>query len=153
LLHALCDIDMQRLAWREAVRGYEQIKVLAPGDEKARIALIDLYFRLANNRQATAELDAYLKQLISQRALPAATTLLEELLNNHPDDPALVARLARLYLDQGRKEDAITRYDQLGDIQLQAGQNDQAMETIRAILALNPADPTPYQQLLAQLQG
>ncbi|MBL8057527.1 MAG: tetratricopeptide repeat protein [Anaerolineales bacterium] len=152
LLHAMCDIDMQRLAWREAVRGYEQIKALAPNDEKARIALVDLYFRLGNQRQAVADLDAYLKQLIGQRALPAATTLLEELLNNHPDDPALVARLARLYLDQGRKEDAITRYDQLGDIQLQAGQNDQAMETIRTILGMNPADPTPYQQLLAQLQ-
>lgn len=152
LLHALCDIDMQRLAWREAVRGYEQIKTLAPGDEKARIALVDLNFRLGNQRQAISELDAYLKQLIGQRALPAATTLLEELLNTHPDDPALVARLARLYADQGRKEDAVARYDQLGDIQLQAGHTDQAMETIRTILGLNPADPMPYQQLLAQLQ-
>lgn len=153
LLHAICDIDMQRLAWRDAVRGYEQIKALAPADEKARIALIDLYFRLDNARQAIGELDAHLKQLISQRALPAATSLLEELLNNHPDDPALVARLARLYADQGRKAEAIARYDQLGDIQLQAGQNDQARETIRTILGLAPDDPTPYQQLLAQLQG
>ncbi len=85
--------------------------------------------------------------------MPAATSLLEELLNNHPDDPALVARLARLYADQGRKAEAIARYDQRGEIQLQAGQNDQARETIRTILGLAPDDPTPYQQLLAQLQG
>lgn len=153
LLHAICDIDMQRLAWRDAVRGYEQIKALAPDDEKTRIALVDLYFRLGNTKQAVTELDAHLKQLISQRALPAATTLLEELLNNHPDDPALVARLARLYADQGRKAEAVARYDQLGDIQLQAGQNEQALETIRTILALAPDDPAPYLQLLAQLQG
>lgn len=153
LLHAQCDIDMQRLAWRDALRGYEQIKAVAPNDDKARIALIDLYFRLANHRQALAELDAYLKQLISQRALANATTLLEELLNNHPDDVGLVARLARLYQDQGRKADAITRYDQLGDLQLQAGHKEQALETLRTILSLGPDDPAPYQQLLSQLQG
>jgi Flp pilus assembly protein TadD len=106
-----------------------------------------------NQKQALAELDAYLKQLISQRALTNATTLLEELLNNHPDDPTLIARLARLYQDQGRKADAITRYDQLGDLQLQAGQNEQATETIRTILTLEPDDPGPYLQLLEQLQG
>ncbi len=153
LLHALGDIDMQRLAWREALRGYEQIKAIAPSDDKARIALVDLHFRLANQRQAIAELDGYLKQLISQRNLAPAATLLEELLNNHPDDPALIARLARVYQDQGRKADAITRYDQLGDLQLQSGQRDQALETIRTILTLGPDDPAPYQQLLSQLQS
>ena len=151
ILHKLADIDVQRLAWREALRAYEQIKTLAPNDDKARIALIDLHFRLANAKQAIAELDIYLKQLLSARALAHATTLLEELLHNYPDDTALLARLARLYQDQGRKADAIAMYDHLGDIQLQAKQNDQARETIRTILQLGPDDPAPYQQLLAQL--
>jgi tetratricopeptide (TPR) repeat protein len=151
ILHKLADIDIQRLAWREALRLYEQIKTLAPNDDKARIALIDLYFRLANTKQAIAELDLYLKQLISARALTNATALVEELLHNYPQEPALLARLARLYQDQGRKADAIATYDHLGDIQLQAGQNDQARETIRTILQLGPDDPAQYQRLLAQL--
>jgi tetratricopeptide (TPR) repeat protein len=151
LLHHIGDIDIQRLAWRDAVKAYEQIKALVPGDDKARIALVDLYFRLANQKQAIAELDGYLKQLINQRALANATALLEELLSNHPDEAALVARLARFYQDQGRKTDAIAHYDHLGDLQLQAGQNEQARETIRTILSLGPDDPAPYEQLLAQI--
>lgn len=151
LLHSIGDIHMQRLAWREAVRAYEQIRSIAPDDEKARIALIDLNFRLDNQKQALAELDQYLKQLFTQRNLSSATILLEELLNNYPDNPPLVIRLARLYQDQGRREEAIMRYDQLGDLQLQAGQKEQAKETLRTILALRPDDPAPYQQLLEQL--
>jgi tetratricopeptide (TPR) repeat protein len=151
ILHRIGDIDIQRLAWRDALKAYEQIKTLVPNDDKARIALIDLYFRLANHKQAIAELDLYLKQLISQRALANATKMLEELLNNYPDDQNIVMRLARLYQDQGRKDDAIAHYDHLGDLQLQAGQNEQARETIRTILTLGPEDRTPYEQLLAQL--
>jgi tetratricopeptide (TPR) repeat protein len=152
LLHQMGDIDMQRLQWRDAVRVYEQAKGIDPNDQKARIALIDLYFRLANTRQAVAELDDYLKGLFAARQFGTATTLLEELLNGHPENSALIARLARVYQDQGRRADAITRYDQLGDLQIQNGQNQQAIETLRTILALGPDDPQPYQQLLDQLQ-
>jgi tetratricopeptide (TPR) repeat protein len=151
LLHRLGDIHMQRLAWRDALRVYEQVRQLMPDDEKARIALIDLHYRLNNPRLALSELDAYLKLMIGQRNLATPTVVLEELLNSYPDDPQLIARLARLYQDQGRKADAITRYDQLADIQLQQGQNDQAKETLRVILALGPDDPTLYRQLLDQL--
>jgi len=151
LLHRLGDIHMQRLAWRDALRVYEQVRQLTPDDEKARIALIDLYFRLNNPKSALAELDSYLKLMLSQRNLATPTIVLEELLNNYPDDPLLIARLARLYQDQGRKADAITRYDQLADLQLQQGQNEQAKETLRVILALGPDDPTLYRQLLEQL--
>lgn len=151
LLHKLGDIQMQRLAWRDALKIYDQIKAVAPEDDRARIALIDLHFRLGNQQKAITELDAYLKIMFSQRNLSAPTVVLEELLNTYPDDAALVARLARLYQDQGRKDDAIMRLDQLGDMQLQAGQNDQARETINQILALRPADPSPYEQLLAQI--
>ncbi len=151
LLHRLGDIHMQRLAWRDALRVYEQVRQLTPDDEKVRIALIDLYFRLNNPKSALAELDSYLKLMLSQRNLATPTIVLEELLNNYPDDPSLIARLARLYQDQGRKADAITRYDQLADLQLQQGQNEQAKETLRVILALGPDDPTLYRQLLEQL--
>jgi tetratricopeptide (TPR) repeat protein len=153
LLHQMGDIDMQRLQWRDAVRVYEQAKSIDPTDQKARIALIDLYLRLANTKQALAELDGYLKDLFAQRQMGTAAQLLEELVNNHPDNAALIARLARVYQDQGRRADAITRYDQLGDIQLQSGQNPQAIETLKTILSLGPDDPKPYQQLLAQLQS
>jgi tetratricopeptide (TPR) repeat protein len=102
-LKKLGDLDMQRLAWREALRSFEQVKALDPQDEDARILLIDLYFRLGNARQAVVELDSYLKQLFAVRNFNQATSLLEELARSYPDEGAIKARLDRLYQDQGRR--------------------------------------------------
>ena len=151
LLHEIGDVDVQRLAWRDALKIYEQIKTLAPGDERARIALIDLYFRLDNQRSAVAELDEQLKHLISSRQFSNATILLEELCSSYPGQGAIVARLARLYQDQGRKADAIDRYEGLIELQMQSGASAQARETIQAVLALSPEDPAPFVRLLGQL--
>ncbi len=152
LLHKLGDIDLQRLNWHEAQRVYEQIKALAPDDEPARATLIDLLFRLDNSQQALAETDAYLRQLLTARNTAGAISLLQEMVETHPKEAGLVARLGRLYQDTGRRAEAIAQYDRLGELQLQAGQTAQATETIRTILALKPDDPSAYQQLLDELQ-
>jgi tetratricopeptide (TPR) repeat protein len=152
LLHKLGDIDLQRLNWHEAQHVYEQIKALAPEDEAARATLIDLLFRLDSGKQALAETDSYLRQLLTTRNTAAAITLLEEMVETHPQESGLVARLGRLYRDTGRRSEAIAQYDRLGELQLQAGQTPQAAQTIRTILALKPDDPSAYQQLLNELQ-
>jgi tetratricopeptide (TPR) repeat protein len=152
LLHKMGDIDLQRLNWREAQHVYEQIKNLAPDDGTARATLIDLLFRLGSGKQALAELDLYLRQLLGARNTTAAVDLLAELTETHPSEIGLVARLARLYQDTGQRAEAIAQYDRLGEMQLQAGHTAQAAETIRTILALEPEDASQYQQLLAELQ-
>ena len=151
LLHKLGDIDLQRLNWHEAQRVYEQIKALAPDDEPARATLIDLLFRLDSGKQALAETDSYLRQLLTARNTAAAIALLEEMVDTHPQEAGLVARLGRLYQDTGRRAEAIAQYDKLGELQLQAGHTPQAAETIRTILTLKPDDPGAYQQLLNEL--
>jgi tetratricopeptide (TPR) repeat protein len=153
LLHRMGDLDLQRLNWREAQHVYEQIRNLAPDDGPARATLIDLLFRLGNSRQGMGETDAYLKQLLAARDLDAAIALLAELVETHPGESGLVARLARLYHDSGRRAEAIAQYDRLGEMQLQAGQSAQAIETVRTILALEPDDAEQYQQLLQELNG
>jgi tetratricopeptide (TPR) repeat protein len=151
LLHKLGDIDLQRLNWHEAQHVYEQIKALAPDDEPARATLIDLLFRLDSGKQALAETDSYLRQLLTARNTAGAISLLEEMVETHPHEAGLVARLGRLYQDTGRRAEAIAQYDRLGELQLQAGQTAQAAETIRLILTLKPDDPGAYEQLLNEL--
>lgn len=154
ILHYMGDIDMQRLALREAQRVYEQIKSLAPDDQKGRASLVELHFRMGNPQSALAELDGYIKYVLGRPGGAArATAIVEELLVNHPDDPALIVRLARLYQDQGRKGNAIAQYDRLGELYLNAGENAEAIRTIQTLLALGPDNATEYQQLLAQLQS
>lgn len=152
LLHKMGDIDLQRLNWHAAQHVYEQIKALAPDDEPARATLIDLLFRLDSGQQALAETDSYLRQLLTARNTAGAINLLEEMVETHPKESALVARLGRLYQDTGRRAEAIAQYDRLGELQLQAGQTAQAAETIRVILTLKPDDPGAYEQLLKELQ-
>jgi len=153
LLHKLGDIDLQRLNWHEAQRVYEQIKALAPQDGPVRATLIDLLFRLDNSKQALAETDSYLRQLLTARDTTTAIALLEEMVETHHQEAGLVARLGRLYQDTGRRPEAIAQYDRLGELQLQAGHTAQAAETIRTILTLQPDDPGAYEQLLSELQN
>jgi hypothetical protein len=64
---------------------------------------------------------------------------------------ALRARLARAYIDAGRREEAIRELDALGELQLDAGLREQAMSTVRFIISLKPKNLEAYRQLLAQL--
>jgi len=152
ILHQMADIDMQRLAWRDALKAGEQIRAIAPDDVKARGMLVDLNFRMGNDRSAIAEIDSYIKFALGANQIAQAVALLEEISVNHSESAAIVARLAKLYNDQGRKAEAIVQYDRLGEIQLNAGENAQAVETIKTIIALGPDDPSAYQELLAQIQ-
>jgi tetratricopeptide (TPR) repeat protein len=152
LLHQIADIDMQRLAWKDSLRAYEQINKMSVYDEKARQMVIELSFRLGIPKQALAELDVFLQPMIAARNLPKATQLLQELVANYPEESGLVARLARLYQDQGKKTEAIAQYELLAEMYVEAKQTPRAIETLRTIIALEPEDPTEYQQLLEQLQ-
>ncbi len=149
----LIDIEMQRLNWREALRLCEQIKALDPHNAQGRMLLVDLHFRVGNAAPALTELDGYLRQLHSAGQSATAVAPLEELLLSQPGNSALVLRLAGLYQQVGRTADAIAQYEAAADAQLNAGENQQAIETIRAILALGPENAADYQQLLSQLQG
>ncbi|MBI3361626.1 MAG: tetratricopeptide repeat protein, partial [Chloroflexi bacterium] len=152
ILHAMGDIDMQRLDWRQAVRVYQQIKTLAPSDEKARGLLIDLNLRLGNKPQALVEVDDLLRYRVQEGQIDQAISFLDELVRQRPEEAGLRHRLARLHAERGRKPEAIAQLDALGEMQLRAGQTAEAAETIRAILALGPGDPGGYRQLLAQLE-
>ncbi|MBM4423394.1 MAG: tetratricopeptide repeat protein [Chloroflexi bacterium] len=153
ILHRIGDLDMQRLDLRQAMKTYEQIKTQNPSDGKARLALIDIYFRLGQARQAIAETDDMLKHLLPTEGLAKSISLMETLIAERGDEPALRQRLARLYQQAGRKADAIAQLDALADLHHQAGNKADAAKTIQAIIALGPDNVAEYQQLLAQLQS
>jgi tetratricopeptide (TPR) repeat protein len=151
ILHHMGDIDMQRLNWRDALTVYEQIRKFAPDDERAVVTLIELYFKLNQEPKAIDEVDYLLKMLKTKGKDAKALAILEDLAKSRPSDMALRARLAQSYSEQGRTADAIEQLDALGELQLDAGLRTEAAATIRAILALRPADPSGYQKLLEQL--
>jgi predicted Zn-dependent protease len=76
---------------------------------------------------------------------------LKELVTSNPQDVCLRSRLSRIYIELGMKEEAIAELDTLGELQLEAGCRREAMETLRAIISLEPDEKAGYTQLLREL--
>jgi tetratricopeptide (TPR) repeat protein len=153
IMHRMADIDMQSLDWRNAIRVFEQIRSLDPDDIKARDMLFDLNHRLGQTNQAMAELDNYLNHLISSGRSTEALDYINTKILENQNQPALYQRLAEIYRLLGRKEDAINQLEIAKEIFLQGENRQAAIETIMAILALNPDNASSYQQMLVELQS
>jgi len=151
LLRYMSDIHMRRADWLSAAQLARQIVTRVPDDERARINLIDLYYKLGKSKEADGETvaltDYYHARGEGQRAL----ALLEEAVRLQPHQMPLRARMARAYIDAGMNDEAIQELDALGELQLDSGLRKQAMATVRFIISLNPKNVDAYRQLLAQL--
>jgi tetratricopeptide (TPR) repeat protein len=151
--HRIADIDQMRLDIRKAQRTYEEITQIDPEDERARRMLIDLNYRQGNQVEAIKRLDQLLSLFAKKKQINRIVQLLEELVTLYPNDTGLRSRLAAIYRQIGRKEDAILQLDALGELQLEAGLHEEAANTIRQIISLNPPGIDDYKRLLSQLGG
>ena len=153
ILHRIADLDMQRLAWREAIEDYEKIARIAPEDERAQLGLFRLYARTGRRQQGIAALDRLIKRYLQTRRLSKALAVLEDLMEDQPASIPLRYRAAQLNLRAGNRETALRHLDVLGDLQLEKGQEKGALETIRTIIELNPPNAAAYAELYQELSG
>jgi tetratricopeptide (TPR) repeat protein len=151
ILQRMADIDMQRLDWKQALRVYEQIRTLRPDDQAARKALIELYSRSGQTGQVTAELEGFLTFLEGRGQTADSIPFLEDLAKDYADEPLYRRALAQQLHRLGRTQEAVGQLDDLGELMLQRGRNDEAAEVIQQILGMNPANASQYRQLLTQL--
>lgn len=151
LLRKMADIYMRRANWREAAELFRQLVVVVPQDERARLNLIDLYYKLGRGKEADAQTVALVDYYRQQGAMDRALALLQEAVRLQPQQMALRARMARAYIDAGLADEAIQELDVLGELQLDAGLREQALATVRFIISLKPKNVEAYRQLLAQL--
>jgi tetratricopeptide (TPR) repeat protein len=151
LLRYMSDIHVRRADWQSAVQLYVQIVTRVPDDERARLNLIDLYYKLGKVKEADSETVALTDYYHTRGEDERALGLLEEAVRLQPHQMPLRARMARAYIDAGMNDQAIQELDALGELQLDAGLRKQAMATVRFIISLNPKNVDAYRQLLAQL--
>jgi tetratricopeptide (TPR) repeat protein len=150
-LHTMADIHVRHANWQEAVRLYQQLVSVTPDDERARLNLIDLHYKLGRIKQADKETITMYEHYRSQGEEERALVLLEEAVRLQPQQVSLRARMARAYIDAGMREEAIHELDTLGELQLDAGLRKQAMATVRFIISLGPKNVDAYRDLLARL--
>jgi tetratricopeptide (TPR) repeat protein len=150
--HSLADMDQIRLDTRRAIKTYEEIIEIAPTDERAFRMLVDLNYSLADQVDAIKYLDQLLGIYAKKKQISKIVQMLEELVGHYPSDTGLRSRLAAIYKQLGRKREAIEQLDALGELQLGAGMNTDAIQTIKQIIGLAPDNLEEYQRLLEKLQ-
>lgn len=153
ILKALADIEAQQLNTRKALGYYEKIVEIAPDDQDAALAVIDLNFQLGQSDRAITALDGFIRYCITRGDAARAVSVLEEQSHLHPNEVGLRQRLADVYRQQKRIPEAIAQMDAIGELLLDAGRMDEAAGVIRKIIELNPPDIDGYRQLLSQLEG
>ena len=62
-------------------------------------------------------------------------------------------RLAISYVQSNKIREAVAEYDTLGEMQLERGMREQAIQSIQAIINLGPDDIEGYRKLLSQISG
>ncbi len=149
----LADIDIQRLDWDSALQTYLEISELLPRNQKTSIMIVDLNYRLGNKSAADKEIDRFTKQFDPESQLDSIKEYLELLKEEKPDEDYIVRQLVSLYKNLGLMEKAITELDGLGDMLLEAGRKQEAVQVIQNIISLSPANIEDYQKLLEQLQS
>jgi tetratricopeptide (TPR) repeat protein len=149
--HQMADIDMLRLDVRRAQRVYEEIIGLDPTDEKARKNLVEINLQIGNQIEGIRQLDALLRIYAKRKQVKNILNVLLDLVRSYPDDSGLRSRLAAIFRQLRRKDEAIEQMDKLADLQLDAGLADDACDTIRQIIKLNPPNVDQYKQLLEKL--
>ncbi len=153
VLHLLGDMQMQRVDWRQATTVYQQLKSLAPDNEQARLQLIDLYFKQGQTDQAMQEVDELVAYYQEQDQPEKVLSTLQQAVQLRPYEMPLRVRLSQVYLTRGLKQEAIAELDALGEMQLEAGMRQKAVETIKLIISLSPKNVRAYKQLLDQILG
>jgi tetratricopeptide (TPR) repeat protein len=153
ILHRIGDIYNQRVDWAQATRSYESIAGLNPKDERAQLALVDLYYKQGQNKKALQSLDALLAIYQSAGNTRKVLEVLREAVQARPEEMGLRARLAAAFARQRMTKEAIAEYDALGEMQLEAGLREEAARTIQTIISLGPDDVDGYRRLYSQIKG
>jgi len=153
IMHHLAGIDMQRVEIRAAMRNYQKIVEIDKNDVKAHRELVDIYYRLNNPTQAVSELDQLLQIYARQKRPDLILEVLEEQSGKYPQDMGLKNRLGIVYQQMNRPQDAISQFEELRQLQYDAGLHDEAKQTIKRIISMNPPRVEQYQQLLQQMGG
>jgi len=153
ILQRMADIDMQRLDWKQAIRVYEQIRTLDADNDMARKQLIDLNLRMAQPDKALSELDNYVTHLEGLGKIELAIAFTRELAKEHEDQPLLKRALAAQLQRNGRIDEAVSMLDVLGELLMENGDKQGAMEAINQIVLMNPPNVGEYRKLLDQIRS
>ncbi len=153
LLHRLADIDIQRLDWESAIDTYADICEFSPQNQKASVSLVDLNYRLGHKPAAEKEIGRFVEQYDTSTESETIYGYLAALKEEITGEDYIIRRLVDLFKHLGQQELAISELDKLGELLLDSGRRDDAVEVIEEIISLGPSNAEAYQKLLRQIRS
>ena len=153
ILYQIADIDMQRLDWHQAIRVFEQIRTLQPDDPNARSRLVELNFRLGQDKIALSEIESYVSLLENSGKLEKTIPLLESLVKSFPAKIDLRKLLAEVYARSNQVSQAIKHLDAVANALLDQKDTRGTIEVLHRIISLNPPNMAEYQAVLNKIKG
>ncbi|MEN4012154.1 MAG: tetratricopeptide repeat protein [Chloroflexota bacterium] len=153
LLNHLADIDMQRLDWRQALRFFEQMRTLQPDDQVLRERIVELNFRLGQDKAALLEVDNFLNYLEGAHRRDTALAFVNSLLFEQPEKFELRLRLADLYTKNQKPKEAVAELDVVADAYVETNEYDSAVKVVEQIIRLNPPNRAEYEAALVKLRA
>ena len=153
ILYRMADIDAQRLDWDSALEVYKKIRDRFPEDQEASKKIIELHYRLGEERKANHEMERYMGLFDPAQEGDKILSYLEKLKQENPRKMDVRKNLAAFYQGQGQKQKAVAELDALGDMLLDDGDKRGAVQVVEEIISLNPPNIEDYQKLLSQLKG
>jgi len=153
ILYHIADVELQSLDWKHAEEIYTQIQLLKPNDRQATEKLIEIKLRLGQDQLSNQDLDEYLSVLQLSGDEEVGQAYIQKLAGEYPDRVFLRKKNAELFQSSGQIDKAIQEYDDIGDLLLDAGDSQGAIDIIELILALDPPNKDQYQDLLENLKS
>ena len=151
VLHQVGEIQVGRVEWKAALETYRQITVLSPADERARVRMVDLHYKLGQEGEALAQLDELIVLYKQRGEHQRVISILHELVELRPQTVELHRLLAGAYQSAGRIPEAVQEWDLLSRLLWNAGESEEARSVVREIIRLNPQDVELYRVRLRQM--
>lgn len=134
----------------QAILEYQKILRVEPKDQVALMTIGDLYVRTGDTTQALDYFEQLAKIFISDGFISKGIAIYKKIAKLAPDTTSVLERLGELYVQQGVMSEARPIYLNLAEIQMKGGRSEQAVQTLRKLLDLEP-DNLRVQMRLAEL--
>ncbi len=124
----------------KAIAILKKILKLDPTRFEVYEQLAELYHRQGLKPEALAQCQVLVEYYLKHGRRDEALRVLGKIREIDPEDAAALAKLAELEQQAGRIEAALGHYRGLGDLLLQSGRRDEAVQVLKRAIALAPKD-------------
>ncbi len=151
ILTKTADLDLQRLDWPNAIKIYEMIYIMQPGNENATSQLIELNCGISNTDAAISVMNDYINQQFKLKNGNRAMAFLENYSKIHPEFIFINQRLGEIYAQAGLNKKAIEQWKTAAEVSKELNNKAEARSYYQMIISLEPENIEEYRQKMLEI--